>query len=159
MAVTSRSASLTEGDRMGGCNSCSSLSATKSGICSSLILVGVDDADEHGIPGVNAGHLQVSDQHCVHTSFSMFSDILISLKAASRSKLAQRLCISLLYWIPVLYFVVGPGMKCLLAAGVPSVRLIVPGSGVRCISRSHGYIVVLSLQQFTTSVWAVVPRA
>ena len=48
------------------------LSATKSGICSSLILVGVDDADEHGVPGVNAGHLQVSDWHCAHTSFSMF---------------------------------------------------------------------------------------
>ena len=42
---------------MRGCSSCNVLVATKSGICSSLILVGIDDADEHGIPGVNAGHL------------------------------------------------------------------------------------------------------
>ena len=96
-------------------------------MCSSLILVGVDDADEHGIPGMNARHLQISDRHCAHTSFLMFSDILISLKAASRSKLAQRLCISLLYWICALYFVVGSGTKRLLAACAPSVRLIVPG--------------------------------
>ena len=111
-----------------GCSSCSSLSGTKLGIGWSLILVGVDDADEHGIPGVNAGHLQVSDRHCSHTSFSMFGDILISLKAASRSKLVQHLCISLLYWIPVLYFAVGSGTKSLLAVCAPSIWLIVPGS-------------------------------
>ena len=72
IAATSQSASLSEGDWAGGCHSFSGLSATKSGNCSSQILVGVDDADEHGVPGVNAGHLQVSDRHCAHTSFSMF---------------------------------------------------------------------------------------
>ena len=57
---------------MRGCSSCNGLVATKSGICWSLILVGVDDADEHGVPGVNAGHLQISAWHWLHTSFSMF---------------------------------------------------------------------------------------
>ena len=78
--------------------------ATNSGICSSLVLVGVDDTDEHDVPGVNAGHQQNSALHCLHTCFSMFCDILISLNAISKSKLAQRLWISLLYWIPALYF-------------------------------------------------------
>ena len=57
---------------MRGCNSCNGLVATKSGICSLLILVGIDDADEHSIPSVNAGHLQISAWHWLHTSFSMF---------------------------------------------------------------------------------------
>ena len=57
---------------MGICISGSGLFGTNSGICSSLILVGVDDTDEHGIPGVNAGHLQNSAWHSVHTTFSMF---------------------------------------------------------------------------------------
>ena len=43
---------------MGICTSGNSLFGTNSGICSSLILVGVDDTDEHGVPGINAGHLQ-----------------------------------------------------------------------------------------------------
>ena len=86
MAATFQSASLSEGDLGEGCSSCSGLSGTKSGSGSSLILVGIDDADEHGVPGMNAGHLQVSNRHCSHTSFSMFGDILISLKAASISK-------------------------------------------------------------------------
>ena len=57
---------------LGGCSTCSGLFFTKSGICSSLILVGIEDADEHGIPGVNAGHLHLSVWHCAHTSILMF---------------------------------------------------------------------------------------
>ena len=37
-----------------------------------LVLVRVDDAEEHGIPGVNAGHLHFSVRHSVHNSGSMF---------------------------------------------------------------------------------------
>ena len=33
-----------------------------------LILVGVDDAEEHGIPGMNAGHLHFSLWHSLHNS-------------------------------------------------------------------------------------------
>ena len=144
---------------MRGCSSCSGLFVSKSGICSSLILVGVDDTDEHSIPGVNAGHLQISVWHWLHTSFSMFLDILISLKVISRSKLVQHLWISLLYWIPALYLMVGSGMKCLLAACAPSIRLVVPGSWVRCMSSSHVYIIILPGRLFTTSMRAVVPGA
>ena len=142
---------------MRGCSSCSGLFVSESAICSSLILVGVDDTDEQGVPGVNAGHLQISAWHSLHTSFSMFWDILISLKAISRSKLAQRLWISLLYWIPALYLAVGSGTKGLLAACVPSVRLVVPGSWVRCMCSSHVYVVTLPGQLFMTSMRAVVP--
>ena len=34
----------------------------------SLVLVGIDDAEEHNIPGMNAGHLHFSVQHSVHNS-------------------------------------------------------------------------------------------
>ena len=68
-------------------NCCTGLFATNSGICSSLVLIGVDDADEHGIPGVNAGHRQNSALHSLHNCFSMFCEIWICLKAASKSKL------------------------------------------------------------------------
>ena len=41
---------------------CSVLFSTRSGISSwsLLVLVGVDDAEEHGVPGMNAGHLHFS---------------------------------------------------------------------------------------------------
>ena len=62
MAATSQLASLSEGDCMAGYSTCSGLFSTRSGISSwsLLVLVGVDDAEEHGIPGVNAGHLHFS---------------------------------------------------------------------------------------------------
>ena len=62
-----------------------------SGISPSLVLIGVDDTDEHGVPGVNAGHLQNSALHSLHTSFSMFCEIVMCLMVVSKSKLAQRL--------------------------------------------------------------------
>ena len=92
------------------------------------MLIGIDDTDDDSVLGVNAGHPQNSALHCLHTCFSMSCDILISLNVISKSKLAQRLWISLLYWIPALNFSVDPGMKSLLAASAPSVWLVVPGS-------------------------------
>ena len=68
-------------------NCCTGLFATNSGICSSLVLIGVDDADEHGVLGVNTGHRQNSALHSLHTCFSMSREIWICLKAASKSKL------------------------------------------------------------------------
>ena len=62
MAATSRLASSSEGDCTGGYSTYSGLFSTRSGISSwpLLILVGIDDAEEHGVPGVNAGHLHLS---------------------------------------------------------------------------------------------------
>ena len=60
MAATSQSASSSEGDCSGTCSCCTGLSVTNLGICSSLVLVGVDDTDEQGVPGLNAGHRQNS---------------------------------------------------------------------------------------------------
>ena len=70
MAATSQSASPSEGDCTGGYSTCSGLCSTSSGISSwsLLILVGIDDAEEHGIPGMNAGHLHLSVWHSVHNS-------------------------------------------------------------------------------------------
>ena len=47
--------------------------STSSGMSSwsLLILVGIDDAEEHGIPGMNAGHLHLSVRHSVHNSGCM----------------------------------------------------------------------------------------
>ena len=125
-------------------NCCTGLFATNSGICSSLVLIGVDDADEHGISGVNAGHRQNSALHSLHNCFSMFCEIWICLKAVSKSKLAPRLSISLLYRVPTLHFSVGSGTKRLLTSSAPSVWLTVPGPGVRRISRSHVCCALLS---------------
>ena len=49
---------------------CSGLFSTRLGISlwSLLVLVGIDDAAEHSIPGVNAGHLHFSVRHSVHNS-------------------------------------------------------------------------------------------
>ena len=49
-------------------------------------------------------------------------------------------------------------MKHLLPPGAPSVWLIVPGSGIQCISRSHVCCILLSkLLLFRSSSWAVSP--
>ena len=81
------------------------------------------------------------------------------LKATSKSKLVQRLCKSLLYQVPALQLMECSGTESLLAPCAPSVRLIVPGPWVWCISTSHIYVVILSVRLFTTSVWAVAPSA
>ena len=70
MAATSQLASSSEGVCTGGYSTCSSLFSTRLGISSwsLLVLVGVDDAEEHGILSVNAGHLHFSVRHSVHNS-------------------------------------------------------------------------------------------
>ena len=70
ITATSRSASSSEGDCTGGYNTCSGLFSTRSRMSSwsLLILVGVDDGEEHRVPGVNAGHLHFSVQQSVHNS-------------------------------------------------------------------------------------------
>ena len=60
------------------------------------MLVGVDDADVHGVPDVNAGHLQNSVLHSLHTCFTISHEMFICLKVASKSKLVQHLSMSLL---------------------------------------------------------------
>ena len=139
-------------------NCCTGLFSTNSGICSSLVLIGVYDADEHGIPGVNAGHWQNTNLHSLHTCFSMSREIWICLKAASKSKLAPRLAMSLLERVPTLDFSVGSGTKRLLTSSAPSIWLIVPRSGIRFISRSHICCTLLSkLLLFRRSSWTVSP--
>ena len=71
----------------------------------------------------------------------------------------QHLCKSLLYRVPALQLVVCSGTESLLAPCAPSVRLIVPGSWVWCISTSHIYVVILSVWLSMTSIWAVAPSA
>ena len=75
MAATSRSASSSEGVCTGKYSCCTGLFATNSGICLSLVLVGIDDIDEHGVPGINAGHRQNSALHSLHNCFSMSREI------------------------------------------------------------------------------------
>ena len=130
MSVTSRSTSSSEGDCMGEYSTCSGLFSTRSGMSSwSLLgLVGIVDAEEHGIPGMNAGHLHFSVRHSVHNSSWMFWDILICLNTVSKSKLAQCLCKSLRYWVPALPLAVCSGTESLLAPCALSIRLIFPGS-------------------------------
>ena len=73
LLATSLSASSSEGVCTGRWNCCTGLFATNSGICSSLVLIGVDDADEHGVPGVNAGHRQNS---ALHSLAQLFFNVL-----------------------------------------------------------------------------------
>ena len=65
--------------------------STNLGISSSsmLISVGIDDAEEHGVPGVNAGHVHFSVLHSLHKYSLMSCEIVICLKAVSKSRLAQ----------------------------------------------------------------------
>ena len=157
MAATSRSASSSEGDCTGGYSTCSGLFSTNSGISlwSLLILVGVDDAEEHSISGMNAGHLHLSVRHSVHNSSWMSWDTLICLKADSKLRLAQCLCKSLWYLVPVLPLVICSGPESLLTPCVVSVRLTFPGSWVWCIAAPQFYV-VLSMWLSPSSIWAVV---
>ena len=62
IVATSLSASLSDGDCTGGRRICSGVFSTNLGMSLSSIsmLIGVDDAEEHGIPGVKAGHMHFS---------------------------------------------------------------------------------------------------
>ena len=93
---------------------------------SSLLLVGKDNADEHGVSGVNAGHLHLSAWHCLQMSGIISADICIHLNVVSRSRLAQWRCINLRYLVSALPLVVCSDSQCLLAVGMSAVRLRIP---------------------------------
>ena len=65
MFCTYRFLAKSEGVCTDGYSPCSCLSSASSGISSWLLLslVGVDDAEEHGIPGMKAGHLHFPVRH------------------------------------------------------------------------------------------------
>ena len=77
---------------IGGYNCCNGVSGTKSGISSWSLstLVGVDDADEHGVSGVNAGHWHFCFWQSEHSSGFTVCDIFILLNAVSKSRQALR---------------------------------------------------------------------
>ena len=75
---------------MGGYKLCSGVLGTSSGISSSSVsgLVGIEDAEQHGISGVNAGHWHFSLLQSWHKTGFISFDNFILLKAVSKSKLA-----------------------------------------------------------------------
>ena len=98
---------------MGGYKTCSGILSTGSGMSSLsvLCLVGIYDAEEHGITGMKAGHWHLSLLHFWHMLGFISCDMFIHSNADSKSKLALLLCNSLRYVMMVLPFSVGvPGV-------------------------------------------------
>ena len=116
-----------------------SILSTSSGMSSLFVLclVGIYDAEEHGISGVKAGHWYLSLLHFWHMLGFISCDMFIGLNVDSKSKLALLLCNSLLYVVTALPLLVGMCPECLLTSGSMAVWLILPRPWMGCGTTSN----------------------
>ena len=141
ISATSQSASSSDGDSTGGNSLCNVVSGTNSGISSWSLstLIGVDDADEHGVSGMNAGHWHFCFRQSEHSSGFTVDDIFILLKAVSKSRLALRRN-KLRYVVSSLPFLVCSCTEHFLASHSPAVWLVLPRPRLERISAPDGDI-------------------
>ena len=141
ISATSRSASSSDGDSTGGNSLCNVVSGTNSGTSSWSLstLIGVDDADEHGVSGVNAGHWHFCFRQSIQSSGFTVVDIFIRLKAVSKSRLALRRK-RLRYVVSSLPFTVCSCAERFLASRSPAVWLVLPGPRMGRVAAPDGNI-------------------
>ena len=139
----------------------SGILSTSSGMSSSsvLCLVGIDDAEEHGVSGMKAGHWHLSLLHFWHMSGFSLCDMFIHLNADSKSKLALLLCNSLWYIMMALPFSVGACPECLLTSDSAAVWLILPQPWMGCGTTLNCNVVSLSVVLAPSSIRMASPRS
>ena len=105
--------------------------------------IGVEDAEEHGVPSSKAGHWHFSCLHCSQVSGFISGDILICLNATSKSKLAHRRCNSLLYLVAPLPLPICSFLQCSLTPCSSSVGAAFPRPGRLVIAIPDRNVLIL----------------